>query len=60
MGAAQGQRDDVVLSGGEGESGCDEAVSSARTLPVVLLVLGAAALVGSPFVERRESVPVGS
>lgn len=47
-----------TLSGGEGESNCDEARSSARTLPVVLLVLGAVALIGAPFVERtRESEP---
>lgn len=43
-----------ALTGGEGESGCDEARSSARTLPVVLLVLGGVALAGAPFVERRE------
>lgn len=44
-----------ALSGGSGRSDCDEARSSARVLPVVLLVLGAVALAGAPFVGSPES-----
>lgn len=46
-----------TLTGGDGQSDCDSARSSARTLPVVLLVLGGMALLGAPFVERRSPSP---
>lgn len=46
-----------AFTGGDGVSGCDEERSSAKTLPIVLLILGLVALVGSPFVERRSQPP---
>lgn len=45
-----------AMLGGSGTSDCDSARSSARTLPVVLLILGGVALAGAPFVERRPTV----
>lgn len=50
-----GQQVADTMSGGTGETSCDEARSSARTLPVVLLVLGAVVLVGAPFVAPRST-----
>lgn len=46
-----------AITGGSGVSGCDSARSSAKVLPIVLLVIGAVALVGSAFVTppKREA-----
>lgn len=51
---------DDLLAGGAGDSGCEGELSGALPLPVVLVVLGGVALVGAPFVARREEVTAQS
>lgn len=46
---------DTLIYGSAEVDDCDGARSSARVLPVVLLVLGGVALLGAPFIERSQA-----